>query len=573
MKSHICRRLILLLDGTWNEDQEDAATNIVYLRERLFWGLQTKMREQEAAKESDLKALPETYQQRATSGIVCEGFEYVVYYDRGVGTGPLLDKYSGGLFGFGLDRNIRRAYKFLSFWFRPGDEVFVFGFSRGAFTARSLCGYIHAVGLLKCEHCNADNEARAWKYYRTPRQDRLSADWNFFRQPPKHPEQPLIHDERGMRIRALCVFDTVGALGIPGGIFRRFNRSRYEFHNTDVNSTVDIQLHALAIDEPRWTFEPGVWTKPKFQVIQEARSPTEQVWFVGAHGDVGGGYVKWVDKERRGLSHLPLAWMLQRLNWHLQRTPPLAEETMPFEPTIAPNRHAPIPFYHLDLLEPVREETKALPTKEKIKAPAAKKEIGPLPAKEKIKPLSMTQQTKQLSSARLHKPWVWARFLLPAGRRVINQFAPSKALWLKGKVPHADPIGEMIHISALERLKAYIQKQDPLTRWSQIKRFFGVGPPYFPDNLITIIPYIAATYVRHRKIRTPWESVVEPVFTWKEIEVVDWNGLRLRPTEEADVRRVFGLLPEPETIGVTEMPTEMRLILAPRTASWSLSPS
>src|SRR5690349_12677632 len=107
--SHVCRRLIVLLDGTWNEDNDkQPATNIVYLRERLFWGLQTRLRDQGKSPEAR-PALPESHEKSGTSGFVFDGFEYIVYYDRGVGTGPWLDRFTGGVTGKGLDHNIRKA--------------------------------------------------------------------------------------------------------------------------------------------------------------------------------------------------------------------------------------------------------------------------------------------------------------------------------------------------------------------------------------------------------------------------------------------------------------------------------
>jgi uncharacterized protein (DUF2235 family) len=315
MSSYVCRRLILLLDGTWNDDEEEGpATNIVYLRELLFWGLQRRLDHKDPADQADYLKLDAGHRNKAASGLIFDGFEYVVYYGRGVGTGTLLDRVKGGALGMGLDNDIRRAYKFLSYWFRPGDEIFVFGFSRGAFTARSLCGYLHAVGLLRCEHCTPETEQRAWDFYRTPPHDRLSGDWEYFRQRDKVTCTTRVHDGATMRIRALSLFDTVGALGVPGNLFRHFNRSKYEFHDTDVNTSVDIRLHAMAIDEPRPEFIASVWTKPKFKRFSDKLSPTEQVWFPGAHGDVGGGYVQWSDTGTFGLSHIPLVWMLQRLN-------------------------------------------------------------------------------------------------------------------------------------------------------------------------------------------------------------------------------------------------------------------
>ncbi len=383
----------------------------------------------------------------------------------------------------------------LSYWFRPGDEIFVFGFSRGAFTARSLCGYLHAVGLLKREHCNAENEARAWNYYRTPPDDRLSAEWLSFRQPLDQPERSLVHDDRYVRVRVLGVFDTVGALGIPALGFNRFNRSKYQFHDTDVKSTVDIRLHALAIDEPRPEFPPTLWTKPKFRVIDDKRSPTEQVWFPGAHSDIGGGYVKW-NRLEIGLSHLTIAWMLQRLKHHLVSTPLLDEDPLP-PPAVAPKRHAPLPFYMDDLI------------------------VG----------AKFAPKLKTLFAQ--HKPWSPQRMIRSASR-VINQIAltDSEDAVAEGRVPYADPIGEMIHASALRRIKERVRVDSSFT-------------PYLPKNLIGVIPYVAATYLKKHQIDTDWQCFVGRIFSWKQIRIVGWDGQPLDPDNQDDVTRAFQLLPDP----------------------------
>jgi len=158
----------LLLDGTWNEDEiGENDTNIVRLRELIANSLDpldTAPPSSGPVLRADLS--PRTF----------EGVEYVVFYQRGVGTSPF-DRVRGGGFGIGLDTNIRRAYRFLSFHYLPGDEVFIFGFSRGAYTARSLSGFLGAVGLLRCETCTPDREALAWSFYRTPPNDRLPGIW------------------------------------------------------------------------------------------------------------------------------------------------------------------------------------------------------------------------------------------------------------------------------------------------------------------------------------------------------------------------------------------------------------
>jgi uncharacterized protein (DUF2235 family) len=521
--SHVCRRLIVLLDGTWNDaDEAGPATNIVYLRELLFWGLQRRFDRGATGDREDYDKLDEGHRKKAASGLIFDGFEHVVYYGRGVGTGGLVDRLKGGVLGFGLDQDIRRAYKFLSLWFRPGDEIYIFGFSRGAFTARSLSGYLHAVGLLRCGFSTAENEKRAWDFYRTPPQDRLSGEWEHFHKPVDGNDTALVHDAEALRVRALCVFDTVGALGVPGNLFRQLNRSKYEFHDTDVNSSVDIRLHAMAIDEPRPEFVAAVWTKPKFQHFNGDISPTEQVWFPGAHGDVGGGYVQWDEPDTLGLSHLPLVWMLQRLNHHIASTDPLADTTPPQKPTIEPRRRAPIPFFGRDFFD----------------------DDGCLVLKKQIRDRFNADQ---------HKPWELVSLLRPNNVRVINQVpvADVGRLEAKGRIQHADPIGEMIHVSAFDRLLKAIKVENK----SRI---------YRPDNLIAAIPFVAASYLkRGQAADTPWAAIVEPIFSWQRIFVVDWDGTPLDRDKPDHVRRVFEIIPKPDTIGVTVMPPEMKKFVFP----------
>jgi hypothetical protein len=555
MSDYVCRRLILFLDGTWNEDTEDhAATNIVYLRERFFWGLQVRYRDQakypndskEFEKFSDLK-------KKGISGFVFDGFEYIVYYDRGVGTGPFLDPLKGGIFGDGLDQKIREAYRFLSYWYRPGDEIFIFGFSRGAFTARSLAGYLQAVGLLRCEQCTKDNEKRAWEYYRTSPGDRLSGEWSSFRTG----NDPLVHDSRYLRVRALAVFDTVGALGVPAEGFRRVNRAKYQFHDTEVNSLVDIALHAVAIDEPRQAFEPTMWTKPKFQHVELKKSAIEQVWFAGAHADIGGGYVKWTqvisELGGAGLSFTPLAWILQRLKRLIVEVTPIADEPLGLTPTLQPLRNVPIPFYDADLLESGNFAA-ASPTG----APSNGK-------------CTFKMEARNLIAADQHKPWAAATIVRPDAIRTINQLPlPSEiSLETAGRVPYADAIGEMVHISALERFGKEIKiDKNAVMNFVDSVNVFGSKPKYQPKSLTAVMPYIAATYLRHHRLSAEWCAVVRPIFSWRELLVVDWDGVAFDPADQDHAKKVLGLLPSPKDIKLTAMPEAMALILDPRIKTW-----
>ncbi|MDF2621496.1 MAG: hypothetical protein K0S00_4155 [Xanthobacteraceae bacterium] len=256
------KRLILCLDGTWNTADGDEITNIVRLRDMLQPGL--------------------------TAGI-----EQRIYYDEGVGTQGWFARYVAGATGEGLDVNVRQAYRFLSQFYEPGDEIYLFGFSRGAFTARSLAGYIGASGLLKQENCTQQNEERAWAHYRTDAKDRYPHEGLGLAE--------LCHEK--LRIRALGVFDTVGSLGIPLDIGAAA-RERFQFHDTTLSSIIDFSLHAVAVDEKRGPFPPSLWQVPQHTNFKAV----EQVWFPGVHSDIGGGY------GDGGVGALTLKWMLDRID-------------------------------------------------------------------------------------------------------------------------------------------------------------------------------------------------------------------------------------------------------------------
>ncbi|MBR0711507.1 DUF2235 domain-containing protein [Bradyrhizobium liaoningense] len=303
------------MDGTWNDaDFGPTDTNIVRLREII-----AKCLEDGSSGKSDTAAPSNSRERTAVArGKYKSGAsskDHLVFYERGVGTGGLLDRFFGGAFGAGLGRSIRRAYNFLAANYDDGDEVFVFGFSRGSFTARSLVGLISSAGLLRSDACTLENQSRLWSYYRTNALDRTL--------PARRSWDGLVYP--AFNFSCLGVFDTVGALGIPLPTFWHENRDLFEFHDVGLSQTVKLNLHALAIDEHRLSFEPALWRKPKFGKIS---APTEQVWFVGAHSDIGGGYV---DEERRklfeqtALDDLSLDWMLRRVLHHCHDFPVYAD--------------------------------------------------------------------------------------------------------------------------------------------------------------------------------------------------------------------------------------------------------
>jgi uncharacterized protein (DUF2235 family) len=199
-----------------------------------------------------------------------------------------LDRLFGGAFGKGLNENVEDAYRFLLHNYEQGDEVFLFGFSRGAFTARSLVGLIRNCGLLHKDHADRVSEAMALYRSDDPVDSKTATD---FRQAYSSP----------IDIHYVGVWDTVGAMGIPLRGLHRLTRKRHQFHDVSLSKIVKHAYHALAIDEQRWPFRPSIWkpTDTTGQVI-------EQAWFAGVHSDVGGGY------DDHGLSDGAFAWILER---------------------------------------------------------------------------------------------------------------------------------------------------------------------------------------------------------------------------------------------------------------------
>ena len=288
------KRIILLLDGTWNDiDAGPKDTNIVRMRGLISRHLVRVSSHGHSGDDGGDKKV---------HGYTKSGKEHIVYYERGVGTGAF-DQFRGGAFGEGLTQNIRHAYKFLSFWYEPGDEIFIYGFSRGAYTARSLVGYLGSAGLLLRDNCNEELEALAWRYYRTPPNDRTPADWRRL--------TDNAHDRNELRVKLLGVFDTVGCLGIPASIAWRLNRNENGFHDVELSSITDVNLHAVAIDEHRWPFQATLWRQPPFK---KSDAKVEQVWFSGAHSDVGGGYIEEETRDPKApyADDVTLDWMIKR---------------------------------------------------------------------------------------------------------------------------------------------------------------------------------------------------------------------------------------------------------------------
>jgi uncharacterized protein (DUF2235 family) len=237
------KRLAIFFDGTWNKPGvADEQTNVVRLHE----------------------AVPATDAQ---------GIAQLAHYVVG-------------------DR-IQRGYKFLCENYEAGDEIYLVGFSRGAFQARSLAGLIALAGIARST--TPETVADVWDYYE---QDKLQPDAARLAALRAAAHYPV-------RIKCVAVWDTVGVLGIPL-LKRGLIKELLGFHNTELSPLVDVGLHALAIDEPRGPFAPTLWTMKEGAELPQGQI-IEQVWFPGSHANVGGGC------KDTALSDIGLLWMAERM--------------------------------------------------------------------------------------------------------------------------------------------------------------------------------------------------------------------------------------------------------------------
>ncbi|QJW88745.1 DUF2235 domain-containing protein [Spirosoma taeanense] len=249
------KNIVICCDGTWNSATDEefgmpTATNV----RLLFQACQT-------AAESDDKQ--------------------VTWYQSGIGAlGGNSRRAFEGATGTGMGANIRRGYLAIARYYEPGDHIFLFGFSRGAFTARSIAGMIRQVGLVDPD---AKVVEKAYRFYESNKY--LHND------PKTHYDYPKFKPGRApgqVRIHFIGVWDTVGSLGFSfwGWSFNlRFFRNG--FHELSPNSITDNVYHALAMDEIRTSFMPSLWELP--QSGEHRPECVEQAWFRGVHSDVGGG--------------------------------------------------------------------------------------------------------------------------------------------------------------------------------------------------------------------------------------------------------------------------------------------
>lgn len=254
--------IIICADGTWNRPEEDIEkdfpTNVLKLARSI----------------------------KPSAG----SLKQHVFYDWGLGS--YHSNMSAGATGRGIHKNILDGYRYIIQNYASGDNIYLFGFSRGAYTVRALCGLINNCGILK--RPSAKRIAEAWEMYKSANKKNHPSgdDAKKFRSD---------HCHRSRRVHFVGVWDTVGALGIPFSLMGLLE-GKDEFYDTKMGSNVSFARHALAIDEQREDFEPTVWSS-------RSGVDLKQVWFAGVHADVGGSYPP--DRGNEFIAaDAPLKWML-----------------------------------------------------------------------------------------------------------------------------------------------------------------------------------------------------------------------------------------------------------------------
>lgn len=237
--------------------------------------------------------------------------EQLVTYDAGI-QGSGWRRWLNAASGKGINISILSGYRFLAQHYRPGDRIFLFGYSRGAYAVRSLAGMIGTIGLLKQKYATERHAHLAFRFYEVG--SRSSARQHF--------SGHRCHQD--VQIEMLGVWDTVKSLGLPYPLLNRLAPMATDFHNHELGAHIQHGYHALAIDEDRTSFAPILWEQsPDWQ------GRLEQTWFPGAHGDVGGQVHR---TEMRGLSNISLNWMLRRAEAHGVFLPEGWERWFPEDP-------------------------------------------------------------------------------------------------------------------------------------------------------------------------------------------------------------------------------------------------
>jgi uncharacterized protein (DUF2235 family) len=290
------KRIIMLIDGTWNEEGKGNDTNIAKLDPNYPKDKGT--------------AAP------LIKSVAADGTKQLAFYHDGVGNDPdFVKHWLGGAIGIGLRKIVLEAYDKVATNYERGDEIYILGFSRGAYAARALAGLIHASGMQRSTGPQGSDAVfdAIWNHFRVDPEVRAGAkaassgDQKAIDTYNKVAAENTI--DPSPRIKCVGVFDTVGSYGVPAGIGlaalgRYFTLAFLGFHDTEIGSHVDVALHAVAVDERRRPFVPTFWTAPKDKPPQ---THVEQTWFAGVHCNIGGGY------KDAGLSDQALIWMIARI--------------------------------------------------------------------------------------------------------------------------------------------------------------------------------------------------------------------------------------------------------------------
>ncbi|EXJ83380.1 hypothetical protein A1O1_07002 [Capronia coronata CBS 617.96] len=289
------KRIVVCCDGTWQDSDGDYQTpsNVTRLA----------------------RAIPPVGVEKTMTGD--HPISQIIFYQNGVGTGSnsLYDKFVGGTTGEGLAEHIREAYSFICLNYNPGDEIFLVGFSRGAFTARSISSLINAAGLLTAK--GLEYFVQVFEDWEFQQKKNFQTKWPNLpfvgHKPPvtdPHYQRQLI--EKGLtrpniKVKCVAVWDTVGGLGIPLiGLLPQPPSTDFAFVDTRVESNIEYAFQALALDEHRRSFSPTIWDWPR--VEPHDLKVLKQTWFPGVHSDIGGSY------DDTALANLTLAWMVSQLD-------------------------------------------------------------------------------------------------------------------------------------------------------------------------------------------------------------------------------------------------------------------
>jgi uncharacterized protein (DUF2235 family) len=284
------KRIIVCCDGTWmdSDGELQVPSNVTRICRCI---------KQEGKQKLTGKTIPQ-----------------IIYYQSGIGStsDSIYSKFIGGATGKGISEHIREAYSFICTNYAAGDEIFLLGFSRGAFTARSVASLIRTIGLLTPTGLGFFYQIfQDWEF-------QLKEGWSTSYPTEPWPHRPEINAPEYRRklleleltrpdipIKAVAVWDTVGALGIPAFVlFPQPPSKDYAFVDNKVDANIEYAFQALALDEHRRSYMPTIWEKPPGQ---EWPRVLKQCWFPGVHADIGGAY------HNADLANLTLAWMISQL--------------------------------------------------------------------------------------------------------------------------------------------------------------------------------------------------------------------------------------------------------------------